>query len=268
MAAAQADFAFSEAQKSLQFLNTSPYESCSDEEIAYLRETRFPITDCEGCRPVGRQSRCLLGNRHEARVWNGATRRAPERRHARSQCCRQHNRRRHRRSRTTVHCWFAMAAMLCLIPTVSLESRTDSTELTDHNKRPAGAAKFSAQVAASAIDRFKESSGRVGNTMYATRCSPQGLHCATATTTIGAALHGEAALIPTSAFGGGMAGILVGFAFSFRYRRRRELKASSSSERPRAMNLPLPISRSSILRRSRLWAQRRWRDGKTKKATK
>jgi sensor c-di-GMP phosphodiesterase-like protein len=220
MAASQADFSFSVAQKTLTVLENSPYGACSDEEIAYLRGLVFEsqlVKDAGrlnggqvACSATGKTTVASAGfQQTNVRLKNGTiastvTAKSPEADGNRTMLERD-------------------GRYVVFDPTVSVNSGPIPLSLLITTKNPQAPTLLGAG-SGSAINRFTESSGRVGKTMYATRCTAQGLHCATATTTIGAALHGEAALIPTSAFGGGMAGILVGFAFSFRYRRRRELK--------------------------------------------
>jgi sensor c-di-GMP phosphodiesterase-like protein len=75
-----------------------------------------------------------------------------------------------------------------------------------------------------AINRFADASGRLGETLYATRCLSHGLSCSTAFTSLRGAYLNQADTIASSAFAGGLAGILIGLAFSFRYTRTRELK--------------------------------------------
>jgi sensor c-di-GMP phosphodiesterase-like protein len=219
LAAVQADSSMSEAQKILALLKASPYASCSDEEIAYLRGLVFQsqlVKDAgrlEGnrvaCSTMGTKTSAIAAaSQSAARLKDGtlvsnmtaAVGSGPA------------NVQRTLLIRDGGYVVFDPKLALSFGPIpLTLQVTTKSTESTPGPGNDS-------------IDRLTQSSGRVGNTMYATRCSQQGLLCATATTTIGAALRGEAQLIPTSAFGGGMAGILVGFAFSFRYRRRRELK--------------------------------------------
>jgi sensor c-di-GMP phosphodiesterase-like protein len=66
-----------------------------------------------------------------------------------------------------------------------------------------------------------EGRGLAGNTLYETRCSDPGFDCVTASASVSEALHGESGLISSSAFVGGIAGILIGMVFSLQYNRRK-----------------------------------------------
>jgi sensor c-di-GMP phosphodiesterase-like protein len=68
-----------------------------------------------------------------------------------------------------------------------------------------------------------EGTGRVGSTIFATRCSDLSFSCATAYTSIPDVLHHQPDTLYSSAFAGGMAGILLGMAFSLLYKRHRQL---------------------------------------------
>jgi sensor c-di-GMP phosphodiesterase-like protein len=221
-AAVQADSSLSEAQKILTVLKLSPYVACSDEEIAYLRGLVF-------------QSQLVkdAGRLHGDGVACSATGSKELPLAAQTQ--------------TSVHLKDGSVQSSLAAPAVAGSAGADMQQIL--LMRDGSYVLFNSKIALTSvpiplsllvstngagaqsgpgvvdgpINRFKDSSGHVGNILYATRCAPQGMHCATATTTINAAWRGEASLIPTSAFGGGMAGILIGFAFSFRYRRRREL---------------------------------------------
>jgi len=221
-AAIQADSSLSEAQKILTVLKQSPYGACSDEEIAYLRGLVFQsqlVKDAgrlDGnhvvCSATGSTGLPLATQTPAAvRLKDGsvqstvAATTAPGSADAGVQ-------------QTLL---MRDGAYVLFNSKIALNSGPIPLSMLVTTKGTGAQARPGAEDGA--INRFKDSSGHVGNTLYATRCAPQGMHCATATTTIGAAWRGEASLIPTSAFGGGMAGILIGFAFSFRYRRRREL---------------------------------------------
>ena len=58
-----------------------------------------------------------------------------------------------------------------------------------------------------------EGRGLAGNTLYETRCPDAGFECVTASASVSDALHGQFEFLSSSAFVGGMAGILIGMAF-------------------------------------------------------
>lgn len=66
-------------------------------------------------------------------------------------------------------------------------------------------------------------SGWAGNTLYVTRCTDPNFSCATATTTVSEALHGEWGVVSSAAIAGGLVGILVGIGFSFQFSRKGEM---------------------------------------------
>ena len=68
-----------------------------------------------------------------------------------------------------------------------------------------------------------DGSGRLGNTLYATRCSTLHFNCVTATTTVSDALHDGSGTVSAGTFAGGLFGILCGMVFSFAYNRSRDL---------------------------------------------
>ncbi len=72
-------------------------------------------------------------------------------------------------------------------------------------------------------NRTADGSGRVGDTLYATRCSTLHFNCVTASTTVSDALHRGANLVAASSVAGGLFGVLGGMMFSFLYDRSQEL---------------------------------------------
>jgi sensor c-di-GMP phosphodiesterase-like protein len=68
-----------------------------------------------------------------------------------------------------------------------------------------------------------DGTARLGDTLYATRCSTLHFDCVTASTSVSDALHGERGVIAGSTGVGGLSGILLGMAFSFVYSRSRDL---------------------------------------------
>ncbi len=69
----------------------------------------------------------------------------------------------------------------------------------------------------------KDGTRRVGDTLYATRCSALRFSCVTASASVPEALRGEAIVIAGTSVTGGLIGILIGVAFSFVYNRSRDL---------------------------------------------
>ena len=186
LAASQADFSLSEAQKILAVLKSSPYGACSDEEIAYLRGLVF---QSQIVKDAGR----LNGNQVACSATGAKA--LPAASVAQASV--------HLKDGTVQS---TVAATLAPGSTTDQVQRTllerdgvyvlfDSKEAVNPSPIPLSllvatkgtGAQNRLGAGGEAIDRLRESSGRIGNTMYATRCTPQGLHCATATTTVGAA---------------------------------------------------------------------------------
>jgi sensor c-di-GMP phosphodiesterase-like protein len=65
---------------------------------------------------------------------------------------------------------------------------------------------------------------RIGDTLYATRCSTLRANCVTASTTVSEALRGERSNVIGGAALGGLLGTLLGVAFSFAHRRSLNLE--------------------------------------------
>jgi sensor c-di-GMP phosphodiesterase-like protein len=91
------------------------------------------------------------------------------------------------------------------------------------NSAPAKGAATTAMAENDATSKSAEGAGRDGNTLYATRCAESNFDCITTTASVSDALNGQVSLLVSSAFTGGMAGILCAMGFSFLYCRRREM---------------------------------------------
>jgi sensor c-di-GMP phosphodiesterase-like protein len=107
-----------------------------------------------------------------------------------------------------------------------------------------------------------DGSGRVGNTLYATRCSTLHFNCVTASITVSEALHGGIVTLAASTFAGGLLGILFGMAFSFAYNRNRDLpqQLRRAVERSQMQVLYQPIVDLSTRRIVGAEALARWTD--------
>ncbi len=68
-----------------------------------------------------------------------------------------------------------------------------------------------------------EGAGWVGDTLYVTSCSNSNFSCVAATTTVSQAIHGEYGTVYSSAFAGGIAGVLCGLGLTFLFSRNREM---------------------------------------------
>ena len=217
-AAVEADASVSDAQKILTILKQSPYEPCSEDEIAYLRGLVFqsPLVKDAGrlaggkvaCTATGGQAASAALLEPQVRLKDGSVA------FGTGKAQRDGGPDRKMLERDGGYVLF------------DTQMPTDPSPIPMHvtaTMRDA-AAKVSFGTGLKKIGRITEGQGRIGNTLYATRCTAQGLNCATAYTTIGAALGGEGSMLSTSAYIGALAGILMGIAFSFRLEQNRELK--------------------------------------------
>jgi sensor c-di-GMP phosphodiesterase-like protein len=75
-----------------------------------------------------------------------------------------------------------------------------------------------------ATDFATDGQSRVGDTLYATRCSTLYFNCVTASTTVPEALQGEASMVAGGSVSGALVGVLLGIAFSLLYRRSRTME--------------------------------------------
>jgi sensor c-di-GMP phosphodiesterase-like protein len=107
-----------------------------------------------------------------------------------------------------------------------------------------------------------DGSGRVGNTLYATRCSTLHFNCLTASVTAPEALHGGIITLLATTFAGGLLGVLFGTAFSFAYSRNRDLpqQLRRAIERSELQVLYQPIVDLSTRRIVGAEALARWTD--------
>ena len=220
LAAAQADSSISEAHKILTNLKSSPYGVCSDEEIAYLRGLVFQsqfVKDAgrmEGgrvqCSATGGPVASFSGlGRSAIRLQDGTKSASASIAHAQVAA--------DKTLLELVGDYVMYASALPVAP----------GPLLMHGSTTLKGAETTAQFRAGdlkTINRFTDASGRLGQTLYATRCAAQGSSCSTVFTSLRAAFLNQLDTIASSAFAGGLAGILIGLAFSFRYQRTRELK--------------------------------------------
>ncbi len=72
-------------------------------------------------------------------------------------------------------------------------------------------------------DLTTEGMARVGDTLYATRCSTTHFNCVTASASVSAAFHGETESIAVSTVVGGLVGIFSGILLSFVFNRSQDL---------------------------------------------
>ncbi len=220
LAATQADSSISEAQKILTILKSSPYGACSDEDVAYLRGLVFQsqlVKDAGrledgkvACSATGTQAASLAGAQRPAvQLHDGTIATSASASHTNGSADRT------LLERDGGYVVYASALPVAPGPLLMhLSTTLKGAEVV----APIGA------IDLKSIDRFTDASGRLGGTLYATRCASQGLNCSTAFTSLRAAFLNQADTIASSAFAGGLAGIMIGLAFSFRYTRTRELK--------------------------------------------
>jgi sensor c-di-GMP phosphodiesterase-like protein len=219
----QDDASFVEARSLLTVLKDSPYSFCSDAEMAYFRELVFRS---EYLKDAGRI--------HGGKIDCSATAGHP------TWSIGQFNPDSPQKDGTLAY------SNLVPIRDASLKRaglQMGSAYVVFGSQMPASLGPISTHLTVTREDVAGQQSGlpaigapqgkelnlttdgtaRLGDTLYATRCSTLHFDCVTASTSVSDALHGERGVIAGSTGVGGLSGILLGMAFSFVYSRSRDL---------------------------------------------
>jgi sensor c-di-GMP phosphodiesterase-like protein len=223
LTAAQDNASFSEARSLLNVLKASPYSYCSEAEISYFRGLVFRSEymkdagrihggNIECSATVGRPARSI-GPFTSAVQWNDGTiaysNLAPTRDPSLKRVALQLG-----------SAYVVLASNLPPSPEpISMEFSAAAQDT--------GGTQLGPGVTASPKDTEPnldaDGSGRLGNTLYATRCSTLHFNCVTVTTTVSDALHHGSGTVAGGTFAGGLLGVLCGMVFSFAYNRSRDL---------------------------------------------
>ena len=221
--AAQDDASFSEARSLLGTLQDSPYNYCSDAEIAYFRGL---VSRSGHLKDAGR----LRGGKIECSTSGGHQSRSVSKYQPTSQ----------RQDGTFVYDEF---------PSVrnseqkSTALQLGSAYVTFASELPASSGPVPMHLSATVKDAAKaplspaadrslldkalaltaNGTARLGDKLYMTRCSALNTNCITAFTSVSEAAHGETRLVAGSTAAGGLLGVILGLIVSFMFRRNRDL---------------------------------------------
>ena len=222
-AAAHDSAALAEARSALHSMQTSPSGTCSDTEIASFRSLVFRS---EYIKDAGR----IRGGKIECAAISGDPVRAVGRMrpdfhledgtsaYRNLPSIDKNDRKRAVLQRGSAYVVFAVGLPKTLEP---IPMQLAITMQPSGSPAPGTAQKTASE--ADAALKTTEGTGRVGNQLYATRCSESSFDCVTSTASVSEAMNGQFSLVVSSAFTGAMAGILCGMGFSFLCCRRREL---------------------------------------------
>jgi sensor c-di-GMP phosphodiesterase-like protein len=224
LTAAQDDASFTEARSTLSVLQDSTYAYCSDAEIAYFRglvsrsehlKDAGRIRDGKiECSATGHQTKSL-GQLKPATLQQDGTIVYTDFPTARDSDPAQ----------TALQQGTAYVAFASDIP--ANPSRIPmhlSTTLKDAANALAPAESTPTQSPMDkALNWTADGTARLGNMLYATRCSTQDSNCVTASTTVSEAAHSEFRVIIASTAAGGMLGVFIGMVLSSLFRRNRDM---------------------------------------------
>lgn len=223
LAAAQDDASFAEARGVLTVLKESPYSFCSDAEIAYFRGLVFRSEYLKDAGRIrGGKIDCSATAGHPARsigpfkadlhhqdgtiVYSNL---AP---------VRDANLKRAALQLGTAYVVFGSNLPHSPGPIpMRLSVTTPDTAGNQAN------ASSSRKPKSKELNLSASGTGRVGDTLYATRCSALNSNCVTATTTASQVLHGGTDTVTGVILVGGLLGLLFGMAFSSVYAGDRNL---------------------------------------------
>jgi sensor c-di-GMP phosphodiesterase-like protein len=221
--AVQEDASSIEARSLLAILKDSPYPACSDAEIAYFREMVFRSAYLKDAGRIhGGKIDCSATVGHPARPIGQfnpeSTQRDGTIAYSNLLPLRDSSMKRPGLQLGSTYVVFGSQVPANLGPIPMHLSFT----MKDTATRPAGAPVVAAQD--KGPDLTTDGTTRVGDTLYATRCSALHFNCVTASASVAEALHGEGSTVTGCMLLGGVAGALLGMAFSLMYRRSRNME--------------------------------------------
>jgi sensor c-di-GMP phosphodiesterase-like protein len=219
----QNDASFVEGRSLLGVLQDSHYSFCSEAEIAYFRELVFRS---EYLKDAGR----IHDGRIECSATAGHPMRSMEQFNSKSTQqdgtiaygnlvpIRDANLKRAGLQLGTAYVVFGSHLPASAGPFPMLVSSTIKDSALKHSER-----RDSGTTHGPEVDPTADGTERLGDMLYATRCSTLHSSCVTAFASVSAALRGESSIIAGCTVVGGLSGILLGMAFSFIYDRSRDL---------------------------------------------
>ncbi len=220
---AQADSSFVEARSTLDVLKDSPYPYCSDIEIAYFRGLvlrsqylkeagRIQNGKIDCSTTGGRLVRSVAHLKPDSRLQDGTV--------SYSDFLPTRNAGSNRPALQLGTAYLAFGSELPVnpgpIPT-HISAANHSADYAQSNPSTIGS------LASRVLNWTADGTVRIGNNLYATRCSALHANCVTASASVSEALQSEYGIIAGCTVVGGELGILCGMAFSLAYRRRRDM---------------------------------------------
>ncbi len=223
LTAAQDDASYSEARGVLNTLQDSPYPKCSDAEIAYFRGL---VSQSEHLKDAGRMS----GGKIECSSTGRPARTAVQLKPSTQQP-----------DGTLIYGDFPpppggdvkiTALQLGTAYVAFASNLPDSpgpipmhlaTTVKEAGVNPMAGPLPSESQMDKALKWTADSKARLGDMLYATRCSTLNSNCVTAFTSVSEASHSEIRVIIASTAAGGLLGVFVGMGLSFLFRRNRDM---------------------------------------------
>lgn len=219
LTAAQEDASFAEAHSTLSVLQDSTYPYCSDAEIAYFRGL---VSHSEHLKDAGR----IRDGKIECSVTGHQTRSVGELKPATLQqdgtlvytdfpAARNADPRRTALQQGTAY--VAFASDLPANPSPIPMHLSTTLKDTAYAPSPTESPMYTA------LNWTADGTARLGNMLYATRCSTEHTNCVTASTTVSEASHSEIRVIIASTAAGGVLGVFIGMALSFLFHRNKDI---------------------------------------------
>lgn len=223
LTAEQDNASFTEARSLLDVLKVSPYPDCSDAEISYFRGLIFRS---EYIKDAGRI--------HDGTIQCSAAVSSPGRLIAPIKSAMRWS------DGAVAYSYFVPTqdsgvqrtalqlgnAYVVLSPNLPPSPKLSSMHISVATQYGAGKQfrpEANATPQGNPPNRTADGSGRVGDMLYATRCSALHSYCVTASATVSDALDAGSDLISASTIAGGLFGVLCGMMFTFAYERSQDL---------------------------------------------